>query len=223
MPEFDNINESKAKKAFDWFLKTIKKSVSDKAEDIDAEDANNIQDVIDKVRIFNMYTTIYSDPKYKKELPFYDAMPLFFPIDIVNGSEGPLLRAFNIHYLPPALRYKFIMELKSVIEKAALAQKYDINQLSKYPHQNITKVVGRYMNNVYLMGGGSSGEMIRQCYRSYFFGRMKGRLKFIPLKDWENSVNLILPVFRKASNKEVYDEIRRQYNKYKNNPRSPVF
>jgi len=217
------LEENAIKKGVKWLFSKIKKAVSNKKEDDDKGDIKTGKDVQKKMRMFNMYTLVYTDPKYKKELNFYDAMPLIFPIDIKQGLEGPLLRALNIHYLSPANRVKFIKELEAIVRKAAERHKYDPDNLEDYPHQNITKAVGRYMDKVYRSGGGSAGSHIRQAFRSYFFGRIKSKIKKIPIDEWENASKVVLPVFRKQTASQVYKEIAKEYQKYKGNYRSSIY
>lgn len=222
MNEFQKMDESLLKDGIKWFRSKIKKVVSNNPEDRHPKDIENAKDVATKMNFMNLYTTIYS-PKWKEELPYYDSMPLFFPIDIVNGSSGKLLRSFNIHYLPPSLRIKFLKELETIITKDANNKGFSPDDLKYYPRGNIAKVIGRYMNKVYLSGGGSSGAMIRQAYRSYFFSRMSGKLKYIPVTQWEKAGRVILPVFRKESSSKIYADIISDYKKYKSNPRKPIW
>ncbi len=215
------LDEGLISQGLKWFSSKIKKSANTKQRD-DSGDIMNMKDVTNKMRFFNLYTTIYKNPKYKKELPYYDAFPLFFPFDIKQGSEGSIVHAINIHYLPPALRMKFLKELEAVIRREALKRGYDPNHLENYPIGDITKNIGRYMNSVYTRGGGSAGSMIRQCYRSYFFGRMSGKLTKIDLDEWSQAGRVFLPAFRKESSSEIYKDIREKYRLYISNPRKDI-
>lgn len=213
------LTEAEIKNAVSWFSSKIKDLFGAKKDSGDVSTAKELQN---DLRFFHLYTTVYSNPKYKEELPFYDAVPLFFPVDIVKGSEGLLIRGINIHYLMPSDRVKFLNELKKVIIKAAQQQNFDPEHLEDYPAANISKVIGKYMNNVYRSGGGSAGSVIRSAYRSYFLGRIGARLKKIPLGEWEQAGRLILPVFRKQSSGEIYKSVYESYDKYKSNFRSPL-
>lgn len=220
---FDNINEANVKKGVKWFLNKIRQSISKRKEDRHPKDIEDRQDAKRNLHNFNLYTTLYPNPKWKEELPFYDAMPLFLPLQVVRGSEGALLHVINIHFLPPNLRIRFLKELEILVRKDAERKGFEPDELSTYPKGNLTRTVGRYINNVYQSGGGSAGSMIRAAYRSYFFSRMRGKLKYIPVTQWEKAGNLILPAFRKAGPGEIYREIRETYNKYKNNYRKPIY
>jgi len=223
MNEFEKMDESLLRDGIKWFSKKLKGVVSNKPEDKHPKDIENLKDAKTKLQFMNLYTTIYSKPKYAKSLPYFDAFPLFFPISVNYGSEGPKIMSFNLHYLPPALRMKFLKELEIIVTRDAKSKGFSPDDLKYYPRGNVAKVIGRYMNQVYLRGGGSSGAMIRQAYRSYFFSRMSGKLKYIPVTEWEKAGRVILPVFRKQSSSEIYKDIREQYKKYKSNPRKPIW
>lgn len=215
-----NLNENRLRKGLRWFMDKVRGTAD--PGDVKKGDITKPKEM-SKIRSFNLYVTIYSDPKYKDELPFYDAMPLFFPLDIKKGSEGPLLRGINIHYLTPVNRKKFLKELETVLRRVAMMQNYNPDHLDELPHQNVTRIVGRYMEKVYQQGGGSAGAHIRQAYRSYFLHRMKGKLKKIPLSEWAQASDVYLPVFRKASPSEVYVEVKKQFELYKGRSRSPIY
>jgi len=50
-----------------------------------------------------MYMFFY-DPKYKKELPYYDG----FPLIIMMGPAAGGFYGLNLHYLPPAVRARVL-------------------------------------------------------------------------------------------------------------------
>ena len=218
----NSLDENKIKKGLNWFLGKIKKS-ADKKSKPDKGDIASKKDFSKKIRPFNLYATLYSRPKFEKTLPYFDAFPLFFPIKFTRGSEGTLLHGVNIHYLPPAMRKKFLRELEIIIRRVADKQGFDPDNLEDYPHQNITRVVGKYMNRVYQSGGGSAGAMIRASYRSYFLSRMGGKLKKIPLNEWDEAASVYLPVFRKQSASAVYADTKEKFDKYKSNMRHDIY
>lgn len=63
-----------------------------------------------RFRIGNMYQFIYN-PKHKATLPYYDRIPLIFPI---NKAKGGFL-GINFHYLPLPLRAKLMDALYDVV------------------------------------------------------------------------------------------------------------
>ena len=48
------------------------------------------------------------DPKTKKRLPYYDVFPLVLPLEPIKGG----FLGLNFHYLPPALRLRFLESLQ---------------------------------------------------------------------------------------------------------------
>lgn len=50
----------------------------------------------------------YFNPKTAEDLKFYDAMPCTLFFGVFNSSQGRRVLGFNVHYLPPALRYRVI-------------------------------------------------------------------------------------------------------------------
>lgn len=65
-------------------------------------------DLAKKGQIFpgQMVMFNYFNPKTKEELEFYDASPCTLFFGIFNSSLGRRVLGFNVHYLPPALRYR---------------------------------------------------------------------------------------------------------------------
>ncbi len=220
-----NLNEIKIKKALSWFKKKLKKA-SDKKKPSKGELAS-LDDVGKKMRMFHLYAHVYS-AKYKDTLEVWDAFPLYFPID-VKGSKhgsGAKIHALNIHYLKPADRIKFIGEIKAILIKEAEKGGYDVEELedlNAIALGKITKVVGKYINKVYMSGGGSAGRNIRAAYRSYLFSNIKSKITKIKISEWEKAAMAILPAFRKMGPAGAYKHTQDQYNKYKKNPRKPIY
>ena len=50
----------------------------------------------------------YLNPKTKEELEYYDASPCTIFFGIFNSSQGKRVLGFNVHYFPPALRYRIM-------------------------------------------------------------------------------------------------------------------
>ena len=64
----------------------------------------------------NMYMYFY-DPKHKETLPYYDRFPLTIVVEPAKGG----FRGINLHYLPNALRAKFLDGLMDITTN----KKYD--------------------------------------------------------------------------------------------------
>lgn len=50
----------------------------------------------------------YLNPKTKEELEYYDASPCTIFFGIFHSSEGKRVLGFNVHYFPPAIRYRIM-------------------------------------------------------------------------------------------------------------------
>lgn len=50
----------------------------------------------------------YLNPKTKEELEYYDASPCTIFFGIFNSKEGKRVLGFNVHYFPPAIRYRIM-------------------------------------------------------------------------------------------------------------------
>ena len=66
----------------------------------------------------NMYLFMY-DPKLKKELPYYDTVPLVLPFrSLPDGFLG-----INLHYLPYLARFKLLGELSKLTTDKKISEK----------------------------------------------------------------------------------------------------
>ena len=83
----------------------------------------------------------FYDPKTKKRLPYYDLFPLVLPLDtITDGFIG-----LNFHYLPPALRLRFLESLQAYASDTKLDKQttldvsYEQLKRNKYTKPTIKK------------------------------------------------------------------------------------
>jgi hypothetical protein len=53
----------------------------------------------------------YLNPKTKEELEYYDASPCTIFFGVFNSSQGKRVLGFNVHYFPPALRYRIMNKI----------------------------------------------------------------------------------------------------------------
>lgn len=221
--------QKRAKKALNWFIGKVKDALGKqtKGKKEKSTSVKDMKDSVTKLRVFHMYVGVYPNPLWKDELPVYDAMPMFFPTGFVgpNHGNGAKIQGINIHYLPPAARKLFVMELHKILTKFAEQKGYDVDtleELNDIPQQEITKIVGRYMNFVYTQNKGA-GKMLRQCFRSYFPERFAGRLVKIKVSEWENACDVVLPAWKKMNAGAVYSWVKKGYDKYKSNSRAAIY
>lgn len=221
------LSENKIKSAFDWFKKKVVDLFSKKTppppKDMPKNktmDILSVKDITDKMHFMNMYVIGYPDPLWKDELAYYDALPLFFPIDIVGPSHGngAKIRGLNIHYLEPEPRKVLIQNIFEIVNNGMIRLGYnpDIDGYDKLAYAQLTKFIGKYINQIYLGVLGDSGtKKIRLCYRSYFLNRIPTKIKRIKTSEMLNAIDLIGPSFQKMSSSNVYKDINELYNKYK--------
>lgn len=134
-------------------------------------------------QIGSMYT-FYYDPKHKDTLPYYDRVPLIFPINRAkNGFLG-----INFHYLPLDLR----ANLMDALHEVASNDKYD----------NTTKL--RISYNI-LNSSAQFGEF-KPTVKHYLFQHIRSKLLYIKPSEWDMALWLNIAKFEKASQTQVWQD-----------------
>ena len=162
-----------------------------------------------------MYSHIY-DPKLKADLPFYDIMPLYFPIDFRSDR----MLAFNIHYIPPNTRKLFIKDYVRLLEDEARRRGFP--SAENLPLTFVQRIGLAYLSELYTTNNMVIGGIIRECVRTYLYSHIMSDLTIVKLKDWGKAVNVILPQFVKKSDNMIYKIIRNEYNNHIDNYRTPI-
>jgi hypothetical protein len=128
----------------------------------------------------NLYLYYY-DPKFKEELPFYDTFPLVYPYrKTPDGFIG-----YNLHYLPPMIRFKIMGLLMNIqqsrdSEKKKIAYSYGIlnsSELNKY---------------------------FAPCIKRYLAGNIRSNFLQIPYDSWLHAALLPTEKFVKANKTTVW-------------------
>tara|TARA_B110000196_G_scaffold21376_1_gene16722 strand:+ start:138 stop:722 length:585 start_codon:yes stop_codon:yes gene_type:complete len=168
---------SKARSAGNWFRSVVNRArgkfSSETPSGILAKHEAAANQVLGKMYFFTY------DPKWKKELPWYDTFPLVFPIKTYsNGFLG-----LNFHYLNPKERAILMDQLKSF----ASNKRFDESTKLLLTYQTI-KSMGR----------------ARPTIHRYLGSHVQSKFVLINSDEWE--VALFLPVerFKKASKKQVW-------------------
>lgn len=140
----------------------------------------------DRAAIGNMYFFFY-DPKYKKELPYFDRFPLIFKV--ANTQDG--FYGINLHYLPYKLRAKLMDAL------------YDITNNRKY--DETTKLRLSYD----LLNSASKYRYFKPTFKKYLNAHVRSRFVKIDSTEWD--IALFLPVerFEKARKSTVWADSRK--------------
>lgn len=138
-----------------------------------------------KIQYGGLYTFMY-DPKYKDELPYYDASPLVIPFTEENDS----FLAFNLHYLPLNLRARVMDHL------------FTINNMKGWDSY---KNARRYE----LFSEMGRNPLFAPCIKRYLKTHLRSRfLEFKP-EHWEIAVFLPTANFKKASMSAVHADSRK--------------
>ena len=137
------------------------------------------------LEVGSMYLFNY-DPKYKKELPYYDTFPLVFPIEEVKGG----FLGLNMHYLPLRMRARLMDALYSLSSD----KKYDENTKLRLSY-NILKASSRY-------------KLFKPTIKKYLRSQVKSRYMKVDAVEWDIALFLPIQRFQKASAQQVYKDSR---------------
>ena len=164
-----------------WFRK--------QAQEVERIDEKTLKDVLEvRNKIFPGFMYLFNYmPKLREELPYYDRLPLVFPIS--KDSEGFL--GINLHYLDLTRRamlmdalYK-ITNNKKFDETTRLALSYKVLQkVAKVPYY-------------------------KACIKRYLYTQVKSRYLFVPSNEWDIALFLPLERFVKATKSNVHKDSRK--------------
>ena len=129
----------------------------------------------------SMYLYGY-DPKFKKQLPYYDRFPLVFPIDEVKGGFIGL----NMHYLPLRQRAVLMDSLYGLVSD----QRYDDNTRLKLSYR-VLKNAAKY-------------KFFKPCIKKYLASNVKTRFLKIEPVEWDIALFLPLQRFENASAARIH-------------------
>jgi hypothetical protein len=137
-------------------------------------------------RIGSMYM-FYYDPKHKDTLPYYDRVPLIFPI---NRAKGGFL-GINFHYLPFKMRAK----LMDALYDTASNDRYDEN----------TKLNISYR----ILGASSQYREFRPAVKHYLFEHVRSKLLYVNPSEWDIALFLNIAKFEGATQTQVWEDSRK--------------
>ena len=127
------------------------------------------------------------DPKYKEELPYYDAFPLVFPYATAPGGFIGL----NLHYLPYQTRITLLDRLMTFANN----DKMDETTKIKYSWQ--------------LINGVSRYKLAQPCIKQYLNEHVRSPFRRIESNDWATAMMLPVEQFTKATREQVWTDSRR--------------
>ena len=163
---FDKIlDTTTGRKSYDWYRKKVRSMTTPSARTLISQGKATIRP---KYGIMNLFGY---DPKHKATLPYYDTLPLIFPLEPAKGGFIGL----NFHYLPYGARVTFLRSLANTTTD---------KRFDKKTRYNI-----KWRNNQYM----------RKTAKHYLFNQVRSSFLNIPAD--EMAIPIFLPVarFKKGS------------------------
>ncbi len=132
----------------------------------------------------------YYDPKHKDTLPYYDRFPL---VIMIGKAEGGF-HGLNLHYLPPALRAKFLDSLLDVL------------------NNRLYNETTRFRVTYDMLQRAAKMKYFKPCFKHYLLDHVSSRFAKVESPEWEIATFLPTADFAKASKRQVYADSRRKIN-----------
>ena len=119
------------------------------------------------------------DPLLKVVLPFYDTMPLIFPVKRWKSSDGKsILTGINVHYLQPVLRQKIFLAILEM-------------QRTKNLNWNILKKLAEH-------------KLFEHSVKNYRLDHLTSKFIIVPEEVMEIVLFLPLARFKKGTSKDAW-------------------
>lgn len=172
--------QARSDQSYKWFIQKIAKirNPNTIARGVKAETQREVRHFVNG----GLYC-FYYDPKYKKELPYYDKFPLVLVLEKYN--DGFL--GLNLHYLPIRHRVVFMDKLMDF----AITREDDI--LRMRVTYDILVATKRYRE-------------FKPCVKKYLYSHLQSNILTVQPNEWETAVFLPMHQFRGAKAKEVWQE-----------------
>lgn len=138
-------------------------------------------------RLIGSMQMFFYDPKTKDKLPYYDSFPLAI---VVKPAPGGFL-GLNLHYLPPALRAKFLDAILDVTNNT----KYDDDTKFDLTYRMLTR--------------SSKFKYFKPCVKHYLNSNVRSRFATVPAPEWEIATFLPTADWQKAGAAKVYADSRK--------------
>lgn len=181
------IDNDRSTESIKWFRTNIRKSTrSVSAERLFSEEKDRLINSWTNIAIGKMYFFTY-DPKWKKELPYYDTFPVVIPVE--KYSDG--FAGLNLHYLPPILRAKLLDALYDTVTNPKIEERRKMKL-----NYGILKAASKY-------------SYFQPCYKRYLGKHFRSRLINIHPDNWTPAVFLPVENFQKASKQTVWSDSRK--------------
>jgi len=134
-----------------------------------------------------MYAFSY-DPKWKKELPYYDVFPLVFPVQFDTDS----FLGINFHYLPHILRARLMDALYPNVTN----RKFDDTTRMRISYD--------------ILQSASKYRFFKPTLKRYLRTQIRSQFLEVNATEWDIALFLPTESFRKATKDKVWEESRKQ-------------
>ena len=164
-------------KSTEWYRDKIKEFGTPTSLDLIRDGKRDTKPFYGKLNMF-----IY-DPKFKKQLPYYDTFPLVLPLEMYpDGFLG-----INMHYLPIPLRIRLLDRL------------VDYTNNTKFDES--TRIVADYSQLKTI-------DVLKPTLKRYLSGHTKSQFRRVDADEF--TIATLLPVqrFKKAGATEVWKDSR---------------
>ncbi len=175
---------SRRQEAREWFRKqaALVQNI-DAARFFNRADRSRFQTFIQPQNVGQMFTFWYY-AKHAKELPYWDRLPLIFPIEIYeDGFLG-----INLHYLPPTMRAKLMDSI------------YRLMNNSRY--DKTTRLLMTYK----VLKSAAKYRYFKPCVKRYLSSNVQSKLMRIEPTEWDSALMLPTERFVKARKQRVWAE-----------------
>ncbi len=164
-------------KSTQWYREKIKEFGKPAALDLIRDGKRNNKPFYGKLNMF------FYNPKFKKQLPYYDTFPLVLPLE--TYSDGFL--GLNLHYLPIPLRIKLLDRLVDYSNNT----QFDESTRLVVDYSRLKKI-----------------RLIKPTIHKYLAGQVQSQFRRIDADEF--TIATLLPVqrFKKATAKEVWSDSR---------------
>ena len=173
--------QSMSRDAYQWLMKKIAdiRNPSAIPRTIKAETERNTR----RTLLGGLYF-FYYDPKTKDELPYYDKFPLVLMLE--RYPDGFL--GLNLHYLPIKYRVAFL------------------DKLLQFAMYNEEDEIKRLRVTYEILSASKRFREFRPCIKKYLYEQIKSKILTFQPKEWETAIFLPMHQFKKAKDREVWQE-----------------
>ena len=164
-------------KSTQWYREKIKEFGKPAALDLIRDGKRNNKPFYGKLNMF------FYNPKFKKQLPYYDTFPLVLPLE--TYSDGFL--GLNLHYLPIPLRIKLLDRLVDYSNNS----QFDESTRLVVDYSKLKKV-----------------KLIKPTIHKYLAGQVKSQFRRIDADEFMIATLLPVQRFKKSTAREVWSDSR---------------